>query len=331
MDDVAAEAHVSRALVSLVMQDPSRVGQARREAVLAAVDKLGYRPNVLARNLASRHTCTIGIVINDLHNPYFVDVLDGIEMAATAEGYQLLLASGWGRTRSEQAAVDSFLDYRVDGVILAGSRLDSKTIVKAAKNAPVVVIGRSLRSELVDSINNDEAIGSRLAVDHLVELGHKAIAHIDGGSGAGSAARRAGYIATMNHHGLGHQIDVLSGNFTEMGGASAARVLLDRPKMPTAVFASNDLMAAGALNALEEGGLRIPGDISLVGYDNTTHASMRHMSLSTVHQPRERMGKLAVEALLERINRTRSTCRREVLKPSLIARSTSAPLPRQGP
>jgi len=325
MEDVAAEAGVSRALVSLVMRKSQKVSDPRRRAVLAAAQKLGYRPNISARNLASDRTNTIGILINDLHNPYFVEVLDGMEPACTAAGYRLLIASGWGRPSSEHTAVESLLEYRVDGLILAGPRLSSKAIVEAAESAPVVIVGRSVRSGQVDSINNNEAIGSRLVVDYLVGLGHTRIAHLHGGNGAGASARRAGYEAAMRAHRLGAQIDVVQGNFTEVSGADAARTILGRAEMPTAVFAANDLMAAGALDTFEEGGLRIPADISLVGYDNTALASMPHMSLSTVHQSRVEMGQLAVEALLERIDGRRTTCRREVLEPRLIARSTSGP------
>ena len=329
MEDVAAEAGVSRALVSLVMRNSPKVSDTRRAAVHAAADKLGYRPNVLARNLACRRTLTIGVMINDLHNPYFVEVLDGMEPVATAAGYRLLIAPGWQRPASERRAVESILEYRVDGLILAGPRLDSKAIVEAARTTPVVMVGRTLRSDLVDSINNDEAVGSRLVVDHLVDLGHTRIAHFDGGSGAGAAARRAGYETAMRHHGLDSMIDVTRGDFTEVSGGRAAQEVLCRSELPTAVFAANDLMAAGALDTLEGAGLQVPDDVSLIGYDNTALAAMPHMSLSTVHQPRLEMGRLAVEALLERIEGERTTCRRDVLAPRLVPRATSGP-PRTG-
>lgn len=327
MDDVAVEAGVSRALVSLVMRDAPNVSDARRAAVLAAARTLGYRPNVLARNLASRRTFSIGVMINDLHNPYFVEVLDGMESVATDAGYHLLIAPGWQNACSERTAIESILEYRVDGVILAGPRLEAKTIVEAAKAAPVVMVGRTIQSRAVDSINNDEAVGARLAVDHLVELGHRQITHLDGGSGAGAAARRAGYSAAMVHHGLGDHVQFVHGDFTAASGIEGARTVLGQQDVPTAVFAANDLMAAGAVDTFEQAGLRVPDDISIVGYDNTALAAMPHMSLSTIHQPREEMGKLAVEALLERIDGSRTSCRREVLAPRLVARSTSGPAP----
>ncbi len=329
MDDVAAEAGVSRSLVSLVMRNAPNVSEARRVAVLAAADQLGYRPNVLARNLASRRTFTIGVLINDMHNAYHVEVLDGMEPLATANGYRVLIAPGWHSPASERRAVESILEYRVDGLILAGPQLESKEIVQAAENTPVVIVGRSIRSTQVDSVNNDEAVGTRLVVDHLVGLGHSRITHFDGGTGAGAGARRAGYEAAMRHHGLDSEIDVVRGDFTESSGATAAATILGRPCIPTAIFAANDLMAAGALDTLEEAGLHVPEDISLVGYDNTALAAMPQLSLSTVHQPRIEMGRLAMESLLERIDGRRTKCRREVIAPQLMARTTSGPLRKQ--
>lgn len=325
MDDVAAEAGVSRALVSLVMREAPNVSDTRRAAVLAAAQRLGYRPNVLARSLASHKTRTIGVIINDLHNPYFVEVLDGMDPIASAAGYRLLVGPGWQEASRERSAVETMLEYRADGLILAGPRLDTKTIVEAAKVVPVVVVGRTVRSSAIDSVNNDEVVGSRLVIDHLVELGHRRITHLDGGTGAGAAARRVGYISAMDHHGLAANVDVVRADFTSAGGIEAARTVLARAERPTAIFAANDLMAAGALDTFEDAGLQVPGDLSLVGYDNTVLASMPHLSLSTVHQPRAEMGRLAVEALLERLDGRRTTCRREVLAPRLVARSTSGP------
>ncbi|MCP5028986.1 MAG: LacI family transcriptional regulator [Actinomycetia bacterium] len=325
MEDVAEAAGVSRALVSLVMRQSPKVSAQRREAVLAAADRLGYRPNVLARNLASRRTRTVGFIIDDLHNPYHADVAAGAEEIAAAEGYRILINTGWRQADAEQRAVETMLEFRTDGIILAGPRLDEEHMVSAGRLVPIVAVGRAVESDGVDTVNNDEIAGARLAVEHLVELGHREIVHFDGGQGAGAATRRFGYEQAMTAAGLADQIKVVEGNFTEISGVAAAEEVLRWNHRPTAVFAANDLMAAGALDTFEEAGWLVPDDLSIVGYDNTALAAMQHMSLSTINQPRHMMGRLAMEALLERLDDTRTEARHEVLTPELVPRKTSGP------
>ena len=164
-----------------------------------------------------------------------------------------------------------------------------------------------------------------MAVKHLADLGHRRIAMVDGGSGAGAAERRSGYEAAMRMLGLGDLIDVVTGDYTEEGGYSGAQLLLRRDPRPTAIFAGNDLAAVGTLNAIEEAGLEVPADVSLVGYDNTALASLRHISLTTVHQPRRQIGEMAMKAVLRRIERNGARARRLVLEPHLVSRQTTAP------
>ncbi|MCP3856327.1 MAG: LacI family transcriptional regulator [Actinomycetia bacterium] len=326
MDDVAAAAGVSRALVSLVMRQSPKVSSQRRAAVLDAADRLGYRPNVLARNLASRRTRTVGFVIDDLHNPYHADIAAGAEEVAADRGYRILINTGWRQADAEQRAVETMLEFRTDGIILAGPRLDEQHMVAAARSVPLVAVGRAVESTEIDTINNDEIAGARLAVEHLVELGHTQIVHFDGGQGAGAATRRFGYEQAMTAAGLADQIRVVDGDFTEVSGVAAAEQVLAWNERPTAIFAANDLMAAGALDTFEEAGWLIPEDLSIVGYDNTALAAMQHMSLSTVNQPRHMMGKMAMEALLERLEDGRTEASQEVITPELVARNTSGPV-----
>ncbi len=325
MEDVAAGAGVSRSLVSLVMRGSPKVSEERRARVLEVAEELGYRPNVLARNLASARSGTIGITINDLHNPFFADVAVGLEQYLSEAGVSLLLNSGWRHEAGEHAAIEKFMDFRVDGIILAGTRLDSELIVNAASFIPIVAVGRDLSSDQIDTVNNDEFAGARLVVEHLVENGHQRICHLTGGTGAGAPQRRLGYEQAMRDCGLEDSISCIDGDFTEESGAEAAHKALQLDPAPTAIFASNDLMAIGALGVIEAAGLRAPQDISLVGYDNTMLASIRHISLSTVNQPRTEMGRLAGELLLERIE-GRTDARHEILPPELRLRSTSGPV-----
>ena len=239
MEDVARAAGVSRALVSLVIRDSPKVSERSRRDVLAAAERLGYRPNLMARNLASRRTMTIGVLLNDLHNPFFAEVADGILSAADESDYRVLFSTGRVRPAIESHTLEAFLELRVDGIVLVGSRLPRAAIEAAARTVPLVAVGRRLRSSVVDTINNHEQAGARLAVDHLAGLGHERIVHIDGGRGAGSAPRRSGYRAAMARHGLDGHVRVVGGDLTELSGVppspawSAATTCRRRSSPPT--------------------------------------------------------------------------------------------------
>jgi DNA-binding LacI/PurR family transcriptional regulator len=326
MQQVAELAGVSLALVSLVMRDEPNVSDYRRQLVLEAAEELGYRPNVLARNLASRRTNTIGVVVNDLHNPFFAEIIDGIQAASDEAGYRVLIGNGKRSRRGEAQMIETFLQLRVDGVITAGATMSMSAIEAAAASTEVVLVGRTSRSRAIDSVNTDDVTGARLAVDHLVALGHRQIAHTDGGTGAGAEARRRGYSKAMADHGLSDEIVIAGGDFSEAGGYHAANELLEQSRRPTAIFAANDLSAAGVLDRVEDAGFVVPDTMSIVGYDNTALAAMQHMSLTTVNQPRDELGRLAVKFLLERFRDARTDSVHHVIAPTLVTRRTSSRL-----
>ncbi len=322
--DVAARAGVSKSLVSLVLRDAPHVSDEKRRAVREAIAELGYRPNAVARSLVRKRTGVIGVVISDHHNPFFADVIDGIEERAARAGYTALHSSGGRSAAKEAAAVEKLLDLRADGIILAGSHLATGLIAAASRTVPVVLLTRTSRTDSLDTVVTDDEAGARLAVDHLVGLGHRRIGHVEAGRAPGGPARRRGYERAMRAHGLERHVRVARGAFTEEGGAAGTAELLKGRHSPTAIFACNDLAALGALSELEARGRDVPGDVSLVGFDNSSLASLGLAGLTTIDQPRSDIGAQGVELLLERID-GRQGPRRVVVAPSLVVRSTTAP------
>jgi DNA-binding LacI/PurR family transcriptional regulator len=323
--DVAERAGVSKSLVSLVMRGSPQVSEEKRSAVVRAAEQLGYRPNHVARSLVRRRTNVLGVMVSDLHNLFFAEVLDGIEAEAFSAQYRMLINTGSRLPGREREAIETLLQLRTEGLILASSVLPSAQVLEAASSVPVVLVARASRWPTVDSVTNDDRAGARLAVDHLVSLGHRRIAHVDGGRGAGASARRSGYLIAMRDHGLSDCTVVVRGDFTEEGGASGIEHLLANGPRPTAVFVANDLAAVGALHALDRNGLEVPGDVSVVGYDNTSLAAFGHIDLTTINQPRWEIGATAVRLLMERVEDGRTDPRHVLLSPNLVVRGTSAP------
>jgi DNA-binding LacI/PurR family transcriptional regulator len=326
--DVADRAKVSKSLVSLVMRGASNVSEERRTAVLRAAAELGYRPNRLAQGLVRGRTHTIGVLLSDPHNPFFPETVDGIQDEADLFEYRALLATGYRDPQREARAVRDLLERQMDGIILLSPQFSTRVIREVALSTPTVLVGRRTREPFVDSIVNDDYAGATLAVEHLAELGHRRIAHITGGSYAGAGLRRRGYERTMRRLGLEQHVQIVAGEFTDEGGYLGAQRLLSGRERPTAIFVANDLATMGVLTAVHEAGLSVPDDISLVGYDNSYLAQLSNVSLTSIDQPRHEMGIIATRLLLERIESGRTEPQRELLKPRLILRSTSAPPPR---
>lgn len=325
--DVAERAGVSKSLVSLVMRDSPNVSDARRAAVLEAARELSYRPNAAARSLVRQRSYVIGVVLSDLHNPFFADVADGIEEEATASGYRALLSSGFLNAERERHAVDTLLQLRADGLLLLGTVADFPRFESAALSVPIVAISREAPADWLDTVRDDDRLGATMLVDHLVKLGHKRIAHISGGAGAGGPGRVAGYEERMQHHGLGEFVTTIEGAFTREGGCRGMETLLAQSMRPTAVIAPNDFAALGALDVADAAGLDVPGDISITGYDNIFLARMGRVDLTTVEQPAAELGATGVQFLRERIEDGRTEAKHVVLPPSLVVGSTTGPVP----
>ncbi len=322
--DVAERAGVSKSLVSLVMGGSPKVSDKSRAAVLEAARELGYRRNAAARSLVRQRSGVIGCIMSDLHNPFFAEVADGIEDAAVAKEYRALLSAGFLDGEREATAIDTLVQLRVDGMIMLGPLTRTARIRESAGIIPVVVVGRRVNARMIDSVCNDDNAGAQAVINHLVGLGHRSIVHIHAGSAAGARGRRRGYEAAMQRHGLGGHVRTIKGAYTEVGGLHAMQTLIASGELPTAVFVANDFAAIGALEAIDQAGLRVPEDVSIVGYDDTALAQLSRIALTTVAQPSAEMGRIAVRLLLERIEGGREETRHITLPPTLVVRATSA-------
>jgi DNA-binding LacI/PurR family transcriptional regulator len=322
LDDVARRAQVSRALVSIVMRDAKGASAATRERVFAAARELGYRPDVRARSLASQRSRLIGVVFG-VAGTFHFDMLEGLYVAAEREGYDLLL-SALTRRRDEQRAVQSLQDFRFDALVMLGP---PSAHPRMAGTLPLVVVGWHVEHEAVDVVRTSDEDGMRLAVEHLVGLGHTRIAHIDGGPQLISEQRRAAYVETMRAAGLAAHVRVVPGGESQLDGLRAAQEMLGAGALPTAVVAYNDDIAVAAMNALTQHGVRVPEDVSLVGWDDSEIARLSQVDLTSVAQDPHRLAALAVERVVSRSEGRVVEHRALVLPPELRVRSSTGPAP----
>ncbi|NGO10734.1 LacI family transcriptional regulator [Streptomyces sp. HC44] len=323
--DVAARAGVSTALVSIVMRDAKGASAATRERILQAAREIGYRPDARARLLRSRRSRLLGVQFG-LQHPFHADLVEGIYAAAEPAGYQIAL-SAVTAGRGERRAVETLLDDRCEALILLGPQAPAKRLAELAGQVPVVSVARRLRPSVpgLEVVRTADDEGARQAVDHLVALGHRDIAHIDGGRAPGAADRRRGYRTAMNRHGLSEHIRILPGGLTEEEGAEAARTLSTARPRPTAVLAFNDRCATGVLDLLLRSGIAVPGDISVVGFDDSHLARLAHIDLTTVGQDIARLAHLAVSRAVARLERDGVPAGEDVIAPRLVVRSTTSP------
>jgi DNA-binding LacI/PurR family transcriptional regulator len=321
-EDVARKAKVSRALVSLVMRGSPKVSEARRRRVLRAAEELGYRPNAYARSLASKSNHTIGVMINDVTNPYFGGVYSSLASAAEHAGFDLLVAPGTRSAARETALVRTLLEHRVAGLALLSPLMSAAELRRLTSDWPTVIVGRGATIAGVDVVATDERRAARSVIEHLVGLGHSDIVHVTGGSGRAARDRVRGYREAMAEVGL--EPREVAGAFTHEGGQRAGREMLDLRPLPTAVFAANDLAAVGVMGVFDSAGVEVPGDVSVVGFDDSQIAQLDLVQLTSVRQPVEQFGTEAIELLLNRIDNPRTERATRELVPELVVRRTTS-------
>ncbi|WP_149823198.1 LacI family DNA-binding transcriptional regulator [Streptomyces tailanensis] len=333
MADVAAKAGVSRALVSIVFRGQPGAGRETRERVLRVADEIGYRPDNAARLLARGRSRTLGVMFT-AHQIFQADLVEGIYAEAERLDYEVLL-SATGPGRGEAKAVEALLSHRCEAVILLGPGATDADLDALGQRTVAVSVGRRVPRARVDSVHTAEGKGVRQAMDHLVELGHRRIVHIDGGRGPGSAERRRAYRAAMRRHGLESEMRVIPGDHTEQSGIDTGRLLLAEREggqaLPTAVLAGNDRCAMGLLMALTRSGIEVPRDLSVVGYDDSHLSHLMPIGLTTVRQDALLMAEYAVRFAVDRLENRELEPREAVLDSKLVVRGTSGPAPVEGP
>lgn len=327
---VAEASGVSPSTVSRILNGTAVVSAEKKAAVDRAIAELGFVPNPIARGLAGGRTMSIGVITQFIDSPFFGVAMRGIEETLSEAHYSALFVSGHWDVDVEQRCIDTLMGRRVDGMIILNGRVGDAALRQLAKQVPTVVTGRSIKAPNVYAMDYDHREGARLATQHLIARGHRDIAHIGGDQSHSDARERlAGYQAALEAAGLPFRPELVEcGNYLEEGGRQAAERLLASPHRFTALFAANDQMAMGAAVALHKAGLRVPQDISLVGFDDLALAMHMTPPLTTVHQASLELGRLTAQALLEMLSGGKPTLR--LPEPRLVERDSVAALARDG-
>jgi LacI family transcriptional regulator len=332
--EVARSAGVSVATVSHVLNNTRYVSPQLAERVLDAASELGYTPDGRARSLRLRKTQTIGLIVPDV-NPFFAELARIIEDQGFAAGYTTILGNADGHPDRERKYLETLISKRVDGLILASTlhNAEALEVLIARSGTPVVLVDRELEFPGVDVVLADNLGGGHAATKHLLGLGHTRIACITGPSElAPSSGRAEGYRRALAEAGVEPASEhVVRGDFTFAAGREAMRSILDADDTVTAVFAANDLAAIGAMSTLADRGLSVPGDVSVVGFDDAFPAALVAPPLTTVRQPLVEMGLTAVSLLLARMRGdAEGRVERRLLSTKLIVRKSTRELARRG-
>lgn len=332
--DVAALAGVSRATVSLVVKGSSHVSPDKRKRVLEAITQLGYVNNTLASSLAgNRSTLLVGLLVQSLSNPIFTEIHEATESVLVPRGHQLLVMRGGVDAEEEDAALHTLTSLRPDGIMLAGYAGSTQALYRAVRAVPAVSVTREILPPTEDlptpcqpvySVVNDDFAGATLAVEHLLELGHHHIVHLQLPTPLPYEGRVHAYTSVMSAHGL--RARAVPTPITIRGARGIALAQLAQSPTPTAFFCGNDMQALGALDAVVAAGLTPGRDVSIVGYDNTPTGA--RAGLSTINQHTHQMGVIAARAMLRALGVTDVQEPSPPPPPTLIQRASSGPAPR---
>jgi LacI family transcriptional regulator len=328
--DVARHAGVSVAAVSKVLRNAYGVSPAMKEKVTAAITDLGYRPHAAARGMRGR-TYTIGVLLDNVRNAFFADILDGVREELRQSEYTVLIGAAGFEPEEQARTIRSMVDRQMDGLILIAPGTPRDEVLNTASATPTVVIGHHDAADTYDSVVDADDLGAGLVVDHLVALGHRDIALVSSPGTKANRWRRTpeavlsdGYLEAMERHGLADRARVHHAAYSDEGGFKAGMTLLTADRPPTAVMTGADVAALGIYRAAHELGLRIPDDVSLVGYNNTALAALAPVQLTSVDQAGHTMGATAARMLIERVEGRRDRAMRTTMTPRLVERASTA-------
>ncbi|EOW9101268.1 substrate-binding domain-containing protein [Vibrio cholerae] len=326
MKDIARLAGVSTSTVSHVINKSRFVSDEIAERVNNAAQQLNYAPSALARSLKMNRTKTIGMLVTTSTNPFFGEVVKGVERSCYHQGYNLILCNTEGDNQRMKASINTLLQKRVDGLLLMCSTLEGERldVFDRYPDIPIVVMDWGPILFASDKIQDNSLQGGYMAAKHLIECGHKEIGCITGPLIRHQAQMRyEGYKRALAEAGIAINPDwIVESDFECEGGYQAFEKLYQRGKLPSALFVSNDMMAMGVIQAASQRGLRVPDDLSLIGYDDVHIAKFMAPALTTIHQPKYRLGKAAVDTLLYRLENPDTTAQVVQLEPTLVVRSS---------
>ncbi len=323
LEDVAAHLGMSTATVSLALRGAPGPSEQTRKKVLEAVELLGYRPDRAARALAQGRSLNIGVVM-DLSDSFQVLLVEALYEANETEQCEIVLSAAT-RSRSELRAAETLLDSRCEVLILLGPHGSEEELLRLSEHKPLVCVGRNVRGDKIDVVRVLDAAGVGMGIRHLIDLGHARIAYADAGRGAPAKDRREGYLTAMQVAGLGEHARVLASGHSRTGIDRTVEELLRLDPRPTAVATSDDECAVALVEALGRAGVDVPGQISVIGFDDSPVSRMPHVQLSTVSQAPVAQARAALATAAERLRGERTEPVEIVLQPRIVARTTTAP------
>lgn len=322
--DIAKACGVSYATVSRALNNSREINENTKKRIIRVAQSMGYSPNAIARSLVKNKTNMIGLLVPDIVNPYFHEVAKGVEDAANAMGYNVLLCNTDYNIEKEIVYKDVLLERRVEGFIVAPASDATGRIFKN-ENVPVVLVGDMDEENNLNYVTTDNISGAFKATEYLIKLGHKKIAFVGGPEDAKTNRDRfKGYMNALEYYKIDkNNIVIRSKGYKMKDGYSCALEIMKSGINPTAIFCANDLAALGVLQALDENSLSVPDDVSVIGYDDISFASLPRIKLTTVHQPKYEIGKLATKIIVKKLkSKKQGEPEKVILEPDLIIRDT---------
>ncbi|MGN7416537.1 LacI family DNA-binding transcriptional regulator [Paenibacillus sp. SAF-068] len=324
--DIAREAGVSIATVSQVINGKGKISEKRRAEIMEIMERLHYQPSAIAAALTGKQTYTLGLLVPDISNPYFAELARAVEDRSRQLGYSVVICSTDNKDERVERYLNLLQQKRVDGMMI-GTGIDNADILSPLlqQSIPVALIARHMPSLSVHTVTIDDILGGALAAEHLLELGHTHVAVLSEPSKVSSSQERVrGFRETLNKAGHTLEPNQIRASAADLSSAKKeALLLLGESNHPTGLFCCNDIQAIGALQAAKELGLRVPEDVSIIGFDNTILASVTSPPLTTVAQPIEELGHRAVDLLIDELKDEQKEPQKIVLKPELVIRESA--------